>query len=79
MFKSAEMSSEVKNYNQGLKHFLEKCCGQTSPGEAGGVFPQAAVSCAACRQVASGLLHLHQNRRLPEGGERRVGSVAACV
>jgi len=30
MFKSAEMSSEVKNYNQGLKRFLEKCCGQTA-------------------------------------------------
>lgn len=79
VFKSVEMSSEVENYSQGLKHLPEKRFGQTSPGEAGDVYPEAAVSRAACERVATGLLHLHQNGRLPEGRERRVASVVVCI
>lgn len=32
VFKSVEMSSEVRNDNQGLTHVLEKCFGQSGLG-----------------------------------------------
>lgn len=58
------MSSEVKNYDQELKHLLGKCFGQAGLGGAGGVLQPAAVSYPQCRQVTKGMLHPYWSKSL---------------